>query len=44
MEVVRERRENWRMKIMEKSGSLGKKVLSGVMEEDGDPGRDEENF
>ena len=32
MEVVKERRENWRVEVMDKMGSLAEKVLTGELE------------
>ena len=33
VDVVRERRESWRVKVMEKSGSLAERVMAGEVEE-----------
>ena len=32
MEVVKERREKWQAKVMEKAGSLVEKVMTGEVE------------
>ena len=32
MEVVKERRENWQVKVMDKMGSLAEKLLTGELE------------
>ena len=32
MEVVKERREKWRAKVMEKTGSLVEKVMTGEVD------------
>ena len=32
MEFVKERRENWRAKVMDKTGSLSEKLLTGELE------------
>ena len=32
MEAVKERRENWWVKVIEKTGSLAEKVLTGELE------------
>ena len=42
MDVIRERRGSWRVKVMKKPGSLAERVMAGEVEGSG-PGEDPES-